>query len=94
MVQTRRSDDLDGKMITVIKGISSGTTALLHDGPAPDQQTISALLDPVRGLGADLFVAHDPRVRAFTSETELPPPSAILRLVAAVRHAHTPDLSS
>lgn len=75
----------------LFKGISAGTTALIHPGDAPAQRDITTALDPIRGIGADLFVALGPTLRAFTAGGELPPPSAAVRLAAAHLHETAPS---
>jgi len=78
----------------LFKGMSAGTTALLHPGPPPPQATIAAALEPVQGMGADLFVAVDEHPRAFTTDGEISPPSAAVRLTAAHLHAQEPTRAS
>lgn len=74
----------------LFKGMSSGTTALVYSGAPPSQELIARVLEPVRGIGADLFVAVDDDVRAFTMQEEISPPSAVIRLAAAFLHSQAP----
>lgn len=75
----------------LLKGISSGTTALVHPGAPPHHQTITEVLEPLRGIGADLFITAEGSVRAFTPGGEISPPSAAIRIAAAYLHARAPS---
>ncbi len=75
----------------LLKGISSGTTALVHPGSPPPQETIAGALDPLRGIGADLFLTAEESVRAFTRDGEISPPSAAIRIAAAYLHSQAPS---
>lgn len=75
---------MDNPMITLVKGISSGTTALIHRGVLPAETSAREILDPVRGIGADLLVTTGAVVRAYTMTGEITPPAAALRLAAAL----------
>lgn len=78
----------------LFKGMSAGTTALIHPGPPPAQEEMAAALEPVRGVGADLFVAIEDHPRVFTADGEISPPSAAVRLTAAYLHGQTPSRTS
>lgn len=71
----------------LFKASSSGTTALIHPGHRVPQETIAAALDPVAGIGADLFVTVQDTLRAFTPQGEITPPSAVIRMAAALLHS-------
>lgn len=78
----------------LLKGISAGTTALIHPGEVPALEDITAVLDPVRGVGADLLVTTEGGPRAFTPAGEITPPSAAVRLAAAYLHREAPSASA
>jgi len=69
------------------KALSAGTAVLIHPGPAPGGQRAAEVLDPLRGIGADVLACDDGEVRAFTRHGEVTPPAAALRAVAARRRA-------
>src|SRR5690625_6092793 len=73
----------------LVKGISSGTTALISSQAPPTQESIAEILDPVRGVSADLFVSLGSTIRVFTRQEEITPPSAVLRLAASHLRSQT-----
>lgn len=81
-------------MRELVKGISSGTTAVLSRDPVPDHDTIATVLSPVRGIGGDIYVSAGETLRAFTSESEIPVPTAAVRLAAAYAREQDPSSAS